>query len=116
MEIAAISDKMRGFTFVREVLLDIEPLTGDYALRLVLFEAPRANARCVTAKFEAVSRLSISDFGGGWTQLMYLAVEDVSADQWDRVRYRVQDLEHERISFLCLRIDVSDPMPSTALH
>jgi hypothetical protein len=104
-----MTHRLGGFTFVRELSLDVDLRTGAYTLRLVLSESEQPSARTLIADFETVSGLSIADFGGGWTQFLYLAIEDVSAQQHDRVHYRVRDSDNDRISFACERLQISDP-------
>lgn len=109
MEIGEMTRRMNGFTFVRGLSLDVDVQTGQYALQLLLAESEHTTARTMTADFEAVSGLSIADFGGGWAQFLDLAIEDVSAQQHDRVWFHVRELEHEKVSFSCMRIRISEP-------
>lgn len=114
MEIADITYRMPGYTFVRELALAVDSRTAAYSLHLVLSESENPEAAWITADFEQVSELSIHDFGGGWTQLLYLAAEDIGREQRDRARFRVRDLENDVLTFLCERIRISDPIVSSS--
>ena len=113
-KIADITYRMTGFTFVRELLLALDPLTGDYSLHLALSELEQPQARSITADFDEISELSIREFGGGWTQFLYLAVEDLSTKQRDRVHFRVRELERDVLTFVCARVQVSEPSSLSA--
>lgn len=83
-------------------------ITPDgHGLTLVLTKGSGSQSATITAHFRDVARLDLQQFGGGLTQLLYLAVEDVSVQQWDRVRYRVFDAERDMISFLRRDVTVS---------
>lgn len=65
--------------------------------RLILDLAPSQtqDTRTLRAGFVDVSNLSIREFGGGLTQVVDLAVEDISDKQLDRIKYEVKELERE---------------------
>ena len=108
MQLDDVTYRLSGFTFVREFALEVDPRTGAYELKLVLCQSPHASAPSLEVSFEKVSELAMTGFGGGWTQLLVLAVEDVSAQQLDRVRFRVRELESDTLSFACAVIHVSE--------
>jgi len=83
---------------------------GEYDLLLVLAKDDMPESPAVAARFQTVSDLSVHAFGGGFTQLLCIFVEDVSNQQWDRIAYRVYDAEREMISFHCRKVSVS-PVP-----
>lgn len=114
MRIADITYRMTDFTFVRELSLAVDLQKAAYSLHLVLSKSERPGADWLTADFEQISELSIRDFGGGWTQVLYLAAEDIASEQRDHTRFRVRDLENDRLLFLCEQITVSDPIVSSS--
>jgi hypothetical protein len=86
-----------GLTIVRSLSFVLTPeLTCDLSIDLA--ETELAGARAVAILFEGVFQLRLSDLGGGVSQILDLAVEDVSSWQWDRLKYRV---DGDKISFLC---------------
>jgi len=57
-----------------------------------------------------VAGLSLKEFDSGLTRLLYLAVEDISAQRWERVNYRVRDLGRGMISFVCDALTQTSPL------
>jgi hypothetical protein len=80
---------------------------GACSLSIVL----RSETAKIQADFMDVSQLELSEFGGGLTQLLQLKVTDVSADQLDRVRFRVTESERQMISFSCHEMRIHDMEP-----
>ena len=98
-----ISDKtyqLTGYTVLRSLKFEVDASDGRCLLRLKL-EKDESETDAIQAEFTGVADLSLRNFGGGLTQLLYLAIEDISAHQRDRVHYRVRDLERDMISFVC---------------
>jgi hypothetical protein len=108
MQIADVTHRFSGFTFVRLFRLMVDAVTGEYSLQLELSDTEHDTAHRVIASFQDVSDLSLRSFGGGWTQFLYLGIEECSVNQWDRVRFRVRDLENEAVSFSCKHIVIAD--------
>ena len=108
MKIANVSHRFIGFTFVRLFRLTVDAETGAYSLDLELSDSEHQAAAGLVASFHDVSKLGLREFGGGWTQILHIAVEDCSENQWDRVRFRVHDLENGVLFFQCKQIVIED--------
>lgn len=107
MEYADLTYELTGFTFLVQMRLTCELATGKCTLVIDLAREPSASAPSRRVVFEDVSNLSLFEFGGGWTQLLYLTIEDVRDRQLDRVRYLVVEREREMLSFACAAIQLS---------
>lgn len=102
-----LTDALRGFTTLLCLEFSVEVNTGVCKLILDLAEAETGSARGIRAEFLGVSNLFIREFGGGLTQLLLLAVEDISDRQLDRINYEVKELERDSISFLCQEVTIT---------
>jgi len=76
-----------------------------------LAESATSQSRFIEARFSNVSELSVRAFGGGFTQLLFLRIEDVSELQWEGIRHRVVELENESLEFYCDEVRVQDSGP-----
>lgn len=85
-----------------------DPRSGECTLTLVLATDGSGDVRQLEAVFVDVAGLAVQDFGGGLTQLLQLAIEDISDLGLDRTRYRVSELERGMIAFTCRRITIED--------
>ena len=99
--------RWRGFTFLVSLAFETDMATGDCSLILDLAEGATPGSQAVSIRFESVAGLTLSEFGGGITQILSLDVRDISGQQWDRQAYEVVDLERNAISFRCQSYDVS---------
>jgi hypothetical protein len=95
------------YTIVRSVHLETEDPGGECTLAIHLSRDIEPTSPAVTVRFTGVSNLTLSEFGGGYSQICGLAVEDISGNQLDRLNWRVTDLEHERIEFMCQHYEVA---------
>lgn len=93
--------RLRGFTCVRVMSFETDPRSGECTLTLTLMTDEARPADEIEATFFDVANLSLRDFGGGITQLLQLAIEDISQLGLDRTGYRVSELERDSISFTC---------------
>lgn len=100
--------KLRRHTFVTRMEFQVDRATWRADLALDLASGEEHRASLISVVFKDVSNLSISNFGGGLTQLLLLDVEDVSTRQLDRVHLQVRELEREMLSLDCRAIEFSD--------
>lgn len=104
MNVEELNRLLWGLTCVSAFSFTTEATSGDCTVRLEMTDDLERSTRRVALTFEGVSGLALRDWGGGRTQLMCLQVEDLRSKQWDRIAYRVVDLEHGRLEFLCKSI------------
>ena len=76
--LADVSRQLAGYTLLRRMEFSLSSRDGEYDLALVLARESELGAPAIDARFETVSRLTVQDFGGGLTQLLYLMLEDVA--------------------------------------
>lgn len=98
--------RLRGFTCVRVLSFETDPRSGECTLTLTLVSDEARPADEIEATFFDVANLSLRDFGGGITQLLQLAIEDISHLGLDRTGYRVTELERDSISFTFRRLEI----------
>jgi len=96
-----------GYTFVRSLRFQPEHPRGECELVLQLSQGIEPASPDVTIRFTGVTNLALSGFGGGYSQISGLAVQDVSSDQWDRLNWHVTDHEDERIEFMCQHYEIT---------
>jgi hypothetical protein len=102
-----LTQALRGFTVLRSMEFSVDLDTGVCTLVLDLTESESTGAKAILAEFLGVSNLLVRNFGGGLTQLLLLAVEDISDRQLDRINYEVKELERESISFFCRTLTIT---------
>jgi hypothetical protein len=78
---AEITYQLTGYTSLRRLEFGQVGEPGVYELVLVLARGSDSQSPAISARFRNVSNLAVQDFGGGLTQLLYLAVEDMSSRQ-----------------------------------
>jgi hypothetical protein len=98
--------RWRDFTLVVSLAFETNMATGNCSLVLDLAEGATPGSQAVSIQFDTVAGLTLSEFGGGITQILSLDVRDISRHQWDRQTYQVVDLERNAISFRCQSYDV----------
>ena len=103
---ADIVRQLRGFTIVTDVRLTFDCSTWASDLTVTLAADERPGADVVMLLCRGVSELTLRDFGGGLTQLLYLAIDDVRNEQLDRVRFRVREVERSNFSLACRDLSV----------
>lgn len=69
-----------------------------YDLLLSISDSETAGADVVTVRFIDISQFASRDFGGGLTQLMHMKVNKIDSG-FDRMRYQLNDLEDNKLSF-----------------
>lgn len=106
MTASEINAALLGFTDVRRLEFETDPVSGECDLELRL-ECASDTRRAIEVLLSGVADLSIGDYGGGRTQLLLLRVEDISDEQRDRVNYRVRELEHDRFACVCRAVGVT---------
>lgn len=77
--------------------LDIELDSFKYNLLLTLSKDPLSKEKR-SFYFYDVSNLIIKDIGGGLIQFMHLQIIEIN-NGLDRIKYLIQDLEDEKLSF-----------------
>jgi|GEM_PF-816405 len=70
-----------------------------YDLSLSISASEKVGADVVHIRFIDISQFTSRDFGGGLTQLMHMNVNKLDSG-FDRVRYRLSDLEDGKLSFI----------------
>ncbi|MEQ1632205.1 MAG: hypothetical protein ABL997_07510 [Planctomycetota bacterium] len=98
----------RGFTIIRGIAFSTDPSDRRCTLLLSLADDVGGQARVVQMEFRGVANLTMRNLGGGISQFCGLMSEDISSRQWDRLHYRVFDVEHDAIEFLCDSFDCYD--------
>jgi hypothetical protein len=98
-----INEALRGYTEVVKLSLEADRTSGMYELTLSL---ANSEGHLITLTCHDVSSLRLSDFGGGLTQFLTLRVEDVVAQQLDRIALHFADLERGAIAFDCSAADI----------
>jgi hypothetical protein len=78
------------------IQLNDEGLTYDVTLSMSVSENFESDV--VLVRFADVSNLSSSDIGGGLTQMMHLNVSELNSGL-DRIRYELNELEDNKLSF-----------------
>jgi hypothetical protein len=102
-----LTDRLSGFTQLRELNLSVDPQDGSCTLCFVLSKLDSNDSSDISVACSDVQRLNLSAVGST-PQLMFLKVEDISSQQLDRVNYSVEEIEHETISFVCRSVELSD--------
>jgi hypothetical protein len=96
------------FPSVRQLQVDQSRCeAGECIVRLTLESDNGPTRRTVTLVAGGVVNLRISSWGGNETRLIGLGCIDISANQWEGLRWQVVDYENDMIHFYCrdLRID-----------
>lgn len=96
--IGSIEKRLQGYCKVAGFHLDTRP---DLYYDLVLVLEREEDSRLIRLVCKDVSNLRLEDFGGGLTQFRFLKIEDVSDQQWDRVRFRLRELEDSHFECKC---------------
>jgi hypothetical protein len=106
MDSLSLNGQLRGFTVVLSLSLGGKDECSTYDLVLHLAESSAVGSRAIAVVFVEVTSLSVSDFGGGLTQLLHLHVIDVGHHQRDRVSLEVTELERGSLSLSCRRAEI----------
>lgn len=100
MKVDSANELLSGHTDVLSVTFTSEPPLWSCAVSVVLLDASR-DGPGIVLRCSDVSRFSLSELGGGLTQLLCLRVRDVAHEGRDRVRFVVEDLERESMWLEC---------------
>ena len=109
MNTEELNHVLEGLTCVSSFSFETDRASGVCTLHLELTDDLRRSTRRVKLSCVNVSNLTLREWGGGPTQLMCLRIEDLRSRQWDRISYRVVDLEDGRLEFLCKSIEAVIP-------
>ena len=101
MKSKELNEKWRGFTTVLRLEFSVDLPSGSCTLTLELMRGDIGKGEVLVVEFLDVAAFSLKDFGGGFTQLLLLHVDDISHKQLDRRNYEVRELERESLSFVC---------------
>ncbi len=101
VNVPAFISATRGKTCLLAMELCRDTDRGGYDLILRLSPDGKNGPSDVTLRFCEVGQLRVNQFGEGLTQILLLNVEDLSANQLERIRYRVTELENDSIAFTC---------------
>ncbi|MFO1056165.1 MAG: hypothetical protein U1E53_04280 [Dongiaceae bacterium] len=106
---------IKGYVVVFEVTRILDPTDFRLDVRIVLSKDWEPSSSVTTIRLTGVRDLSFGtpisriDFGA----LLMISISDVSADQWDRVRFKVENIEDDfPLSLYCRAVEVaSDTVP-----
>jgi hypothetical protein len=100
----AMFSKVRSMTFFE----DCQGPRPGYSLVLELESESPAERYRLRVRFTGVKELEVRGFGSCPTQVTGLDVVDVSSDQLEGIRFRVDDYENGAIRFLCGTAEVEE--------
>lgn len=102
------------FPIVRAFYLDHET-AGSIACRVRLtLESERAGTRWrLTLSAAGVRDLRMSSWGAEQTRLIGLDCVDISAKQWESVRWEVMDYENDMLHFYCAELEIARGCPDS---
>lgn len=100
MKVDSANDLLSGHTDVLSLAFTSEPPSWSCTVSITLLKATQNGSAIVVRCFDA-SRLSLSEFGGGLTQVLCLRIRSVAHEGRDRARFVVEDLEREAIWLEC---------------
>lgn len=78
------------------IQLNVDGMAYDLSLSISAYE--KAEADIVLIRFIDISQFTSRNLGGGLTQLMHMSVNKLDSG-FDRMRYKLSDLEDEKLSF-----------------
>jgi len=105
-DVEAINLELRGFTELRRFDLEWDLVTSSFTLHLSL-----ANKQDLTKVLVCrnVQNLELNPTGHGFYQILQLRIEDVRSDGLDRIRFTINELEHETIFLHCADLELATP-------
>lgn len=104
--VAEMNEALASATVIRRIEYRTCLSSGRCDALIELVDAAPISKVCVTITAHDIMRWSLSELGGGISQLMCLRVTDVSDAQHDRVRYLLEDLEDQRLEIRCAALSV----------
>jgi hypothetical protein len=78
------------------IQLNVDGLAYDLSLSVAASETIGVDIVCI--RFIDISQFTFQDLGGGLTQLMHMSVDKLDSG-FDRMRYKLIDLEDKKLSF-----------------
>lgn len=102
-----INQRLISHNVVKQLNIEINPFTFYYDLILLLAESEALFADEIQLKFEDVSQLDLSNFGGGLMQFMHLTITKLNLGL-ERQKYEIKELEDDKIQFKCFKIEMFD--------
>ena len=99
--------KARGIQAIDYDIVQDEYYTPYSVLRLRLIFDLNGKNYDIVVRFSNVTNFSLNGIGGGYIQLLGLAVTDKAKDGWENdCRYYVNDYEDGKIHFSCQEIEI----------
>lgn len=81
---------------------------GEDDLTVCLSLVPPGSSEAIELRFRGANDVRFLGERTELTESVLLMAEDISSRQWERVKFRVWDVENEVISFVCREIE-QDP-------
>ena len=94
---------LTGFVDVRRLSFANE---DDDAVVEIELRTTRPTSDTLVLRCVGVSGFRLSDFGGGVTQVGELAVETISKNQLQGLRWEVRDFEKDRLHLYCRDVEI----------
>lgn len=104
--VAEMNEALASATMIRRIEFRTCLSSGRCDVLIELVDDRPAPKVSVNITANDVMSWSVDDIGGGVSQLQCLQVTDVSDSQHDRVRYILEDLEHQRSYLRCAALSV----------
>ncbi len=101
--LAEMNAALRSVTIVRRIEFRSDAATGECSFALEMMDDL---AQLVELDAGDVSAWSVQDFGGGVTQVTGLQLKDVRHLQHDRVHFVLEDVEDQKLSLQCARVEM----------
>lgn len=102
--VEAITVELRGFTELRQFDLQWDLVASYFTLRLTLADEDGLTKTLVCRD---VLNLELNPTGHGFHQIIQLRVIDMRSDGLDRIRFTIDELEHETLFLHCADLEVA---------
>jgi hypothetical protein len=102
----AATDKLFGYTTVNDLKFEFDAARSVCDLTLQL-ENP-SSQKAITLVLKEVANLRLNEFGGGLTQLLLLMIEDVRGLQYDRINFKVKEIERGTFECHCRDFEIRE--------
>lgn len=100
MNVESANEQLSGYTDVLFLEFSSEAGPRSCTVSITLLNGCRDGSN-ITLTCSDVGRFSLSEFGGGLTQLLCLRIRSIAHEGRDRARFVVEDLERQAIWFEC---------------
>ncbi|MBI5363051.1 MAG: hypothetical protein HZA53_07710 [Planctomycetes bacterium] len=107
-ELEAMNEALAHASFVLGVDIAYLRDSSRYSIEIVLGASPKAECSQIVLQADGLVEFQLKSLGGGLSQFSCLRIEDVRERQLDRIRFRVRDIENDRIEFLCSDVRVAE--------